>query len=306
MAALIKQNGPVSKAAEYLGKAERPLGRGADLVRQQPFAALRPHRPDEAACRARRHQDVPGRRAARQGAADKWTWDFFSQAAEKCHKAGYPFGMPISTVQRRGAMGRRDVQRPRRAAGRRQGRHHRQKRRDAGRCSNGSRRLVPFFPEERLCLGRRLEQQGADLGPERADLQRALGLGGGQARRAEGRRAIVDLPAAEGSEGPARLRPLPLLGDLELLAEQGGGEKPAAASVEQRLGREAGRRRARASTSRPSRSCADFKSGRRPRRPRARSTISRRAAMSIVSVAGHPAPAKIGGRRCTRRARCAR
>jgi ABC-type glycerol-3-phosphate transport system substrate-binding protein len=26
---------------------------------------------------------------------DKWTWDFFLQAAEKCHKAGHPFGMPI-------------------------------------------------------------------------------------------------------------------------------------------------------------------------------------------------------------------
>jgi ABC-type glycerol-3-phosphate transport system substrate-binding protein len=27
--------------------------------------------------------------------ADKWTWDFFLQAAEKCFKAGYPFGLPI-------------------------------------------------------------------------------------------------------------------------------------------------------------------------------------------------------------------
>jgi ABC-type glycerol-3-phosphate transport system substrate-binding protein len=26
---------------------------------------------------------------------DKWTWDFFLQAAEKCFKAGYPFGMPM-------------------------------------------------------------------------------------------------------------------------------------------------------------------------------------------------------------------
>jgi ABC-type glycerol-3-phosphate transport system substrate-binding protein len=26
---------------------------------------------------------------------DKWTWDFFLQAAEKFHKAGHPFGMPI-------------------------------------------------------------------------------------------------------------------------------------------------------------------------------------------------------------------
>jgi hypothetical protein len=26
---------------------------------------------------------------------DKWTWDFFLDAAEKCHKAGHPFGLPI-------------------------------------------------------------------------------------------------------------------------------------------------------------------------------------------------------------------
>jgi hypothetical protein len=26
---------------------------------------------------------------------DKWTWEFFLQAAEKCHKAGHPFGLPI-------------------------------------------------------------------------------------------------------------------------------------------------------------------------------------------------------------------
>ena len=26
---------------------------------------------------------------------DNWTWDFWLQAAEKCHKAGFPFGMPL-------------------------------------------------------------------------------------------------------------------------------------------------------------------------------------------------------------------
>jgi ABC-type glycerol-3-phosphate transport system substrate-binding protein len=26
---------------------------------------------------------------------DKWTWDFFLQAAEKCHKAGHPFGLAV-------------------------------------------------------------------------------------------------------------------------------------------------------------------------------------------------------------------
>jgi ABC-type glycerol-3-phosphate transport system substrate-binding protein len=27
-----------------------------------------------------------------------WTWEFFAQAAEKAHKAGFPFGMPMSTT----------------------------------------------------------------------------------------------------------------------------------------------------------------------------------------------------------------
>ena len=27
--------------------------------------------------------------------ADNWTWDFFLAAAEKCFKAGYPFGLPL-------------------------------------------------------------------------------------------------------------------------------------------------------------------------------------------------------------------
>jgi len=50
-----------------------------------------------------------------------WTWDFFSQAAAKCFKAGYPFGMPLSTtsdaVQWVGAF----FNSLRRTAGRRQG-----------------------------------------------------------------------------------------------------------------------------------------------------------------------------------------
>src|SRR4029077_2274060 len=88
------------------------------------------------------------------------------------------------------------------------------------------------FPGERLRLGRRLEQQGADLRAERADLQRAVGLGGGQARRAEGSRAALDLPGAERAQGAAHLRAVPLLGDLEVFFKQGGGKKPAALLVD--------------------------------------------------------------------------
>ena len=68
------------------------------------------------------------------------------------------------------------------------------------------KKLVPVLPPRRLRLGRRLEQQGPDLGTVVADLQPALGLGGGGARRAEGGRAALDLPDAKGPEGPFRRR----------------------------------------------------------------------------------------------------
>ncbi len=97
MAALIAQHGPVSAGAEYLGKQDGrwvavptsfgstlspPCARidlmkqfvGLDVTRMYPAGAP----PDKELTAA-------------------WTWDFFSQAAEKCSKAGFPFGMPMST-----------------------------------------------------------------------------------------------------------------------------------------------------------------------------------------------------------------
>jgi len=108
MAALIEQHGMVSASAAYLGRQggrwcavptsfgstlSPPCARidlmrqivGLDVTKMYPAGAP-PDKELEAA----------------------WTWDFFSQAAEKCHRAGYPFGMPMSTcsdaVQWTGAM----------------------------------------------------------------------------------------------------------------------------------------------------------------------------------------------------------
>src|SRR5437773_3219981 len=95
MKTLISENGAVSPGHEYLGKVQghwiavpatvgsltlRPCSRidlfkehvGLDLTKMYPVAAP----PDKAL-------------------ADNWTWDFFLTAAEKCFKAGYPFGLPI-------------------------------------------------------------------------------------------------------------------------------------------------------------------------------------------------------------------
>jgi ABC-type glycerol-3-phosphate transport system substrate-binding protein len=93
--ALLQQNGSVSQTVEYLGKANSkwvavptcvgtqskpPCGR-IDLLKQ--FVGL-----DVT-------QMYPAGRAPDKELADKWTWDFFLQAAEKCAKGGYPFGMPL-------------------------------------------------------------------------------------------------------------------------------------------------------------------------------------------------------------------
>ncbi len=108
MATLVQQHGPVSAGAEYLGKQDGhwvavPTSFGStisppcariDLMKR--FAGL----------------DVTRMYPAGEGPDQEleaaWTWDFFAQAAEKCHKAGYPFGMPVSTcsdaVQWVGAM----------------------------------------------------------------------------------------------------------------------------------------------------------------------------------------------------------
>jgi len=98
MAELLAQYGKVNAGAEYLGKQDGhwvavptsygstlspPCGRidllkqivGLDIAKMYPAGAP----PDKEL-------------------TDKWTWEFFTEAAQKCHKAGYPFGMPMSTT----------------------------------------------------------------------------------------------------------------------------------------------------------------------------------------------------------------
>src|SRR5258706_9925574 len=40
----------------------------------------------------------PAGAPANKTLVDAWTWDAFLAAAEKWHKAGYPFGMPLGTL----------------------------------------------------------------------------------------------------------------------------------------------------------------------------------------------------------------
>ena len=91
---LVKKYGPIAPAAEYLGKREGawrgvPAVSGTQckpsLVR---FDLLKQHAGiDIQAMWPAKTERGPG--------ADTWNWDTFITAAEKCHAAGVPFGLPM-------------------------------------------------------------------------------------------------------------------------------------------------------------------------------------------------------------------
>src|SRR3984957_15830852 len=98
MQALMAENVKVSQAAEYLGKQDGHwvavpgtwgnatfpcVGRidqlkefaGLDVVKMYPASGI-----------------------ADKELVDHWTWETFLAAAQKCHKAGFPFGEPMSAA----------------------------------------------------------------------------------------------------------------------------------------------------------------------------------------------------------------
>ena len=97
MQEVLSRNGPVSAAHEYLAKPHGkwlvvPGIRGTLLLTANSrFDLLKQHA----------GIDILGMYPA--GAqptklADEWTWDAFLTAAEKCHKAGVPFGLPLGVT----------------------------------------------------------------------------------------------------------------------------------------------------------------------------------------------------------------
>jgi len=95
MKELVAANGAVDPVVEYLGKQNghwlaipaspgsqlKPPCSRIDLMKQ--FAGI-----DVVAM-------YPASAPPNKALADKWTWEAFSDAAQKCAKGGYPFGMPM-------------------------------------------------------------------------------------------------------------------------------------------------------------------------------------------------------------------
>ncbi len=96
MGRLTAKYGPVNAAAEYLGKIRgkwvavpavsgtqfKPACVRFDLMQQHAGIDIRAMWPAN-------NTRGPG--------ADTWTWDTFLTAAEKCHAAGHPFGLPMGS-----------------------------------------------------------------------------------------------------------------------------------------------------------------------------------------------------------------
>ena len=241
METLIHQNGKVSEGAEYLGKQDGhwvavPTSFGStlsppcariDLIKQLVGLDVT--------------KMYPAGAPPDKELQDQWNWEFFTQAAEKCAKGGHPFGMPLSTcsdaVQWVGAMFNAHGVQLVDANG------EITVNSDATRAAlEWFKRTAPFFPPSVFAWDDASNNKALISGQSALIFNAPSAWAVAKRDAAEDRRAIVDVSAAEGSQGPARFRPLPLLGDLEFLAEQGGGEKPAAASLRQGLGREADRR----------------------------------------------------------------
>jgi len=97
MQEVLKRNGPVAPALEYLSKPKGqwvvvPGIRGTLLLTSCSRLDL-----------MKQHAGIDIQAMYPAGAqptklADEWTWDAFLVAAEKCQKAGYAFGLPLGTT----------------------------------------------------------------------------------------------------------------------------------------------------------------------------------------------------------------
>jgi ABC-type glycerol-3-phosphate transport system substrate-binding protein len=95
MPALIAQNGRVVAVVEYLGKQDGhwvavPATPGSQT--KPPCARIDVFKQHVGLDLTRMY---PASAPADKVLADKWTWETFLTAAEKCFKAGYPFGLPL-------------------------------------------------------------------------------------------------------------------------------------------------------------------------------------------------------------------
>jgi ABC-type glycerol-3-phosphate transport system substrate-binding protein len=213
MGEIVAQNGSVNEASAYTGKADGhwvvvPSTRGTlTLPCCTRFDLLKEHAGIDV-------QAMYPAGAEPTAAAADWTWDTFLVAAQKLHKAGYPFGLPMGVTY--------DTQNWVGALFRSFG----------ADLVDASGKITVKTDAVRSVLDygkrimERLQQQVADLGEGFADHESSLSMGGGQARCAAGGREVLDARHAEGRTGPLRAVPAAQSRYLEVRQEQVGRQEP--------------------------------------------------------------------------------
>ena len=179
-------------------QGRQQMARRSRLRRQPDQGTLLAHRSDEEARRHRRPGDVSRRRSAESRCLDHGC---LPEGGRGLPQGRRSLRHRSRRDQRLRRYRRRVLPRLRRRGRRCQGQRRREERQRAA----GSRILqeadgVPAVG--RAGLGRRFQQQVAGLGQGRADHEPAERMGGGQARRAADRRAMLDPRLPGRSEGP--------------------------------------------------------------------------------------------------------
>ncbi len=223
---VIKEYGPIAQASEYTGKIDGhwmavPTGYGNGSL---PPCARIDYMKEYVGLDVQKM--YPAGAAPDKELVETWEWNNFLKAAEKCFKAGHPFGLGLSACT--------DAINMAGAVFHSYGADLVDAKGDITVNTDATRQALEFFKQ----LSQSLEgdvyaydsaSNNKDIGfrQERADFKPAQRLCGGEARPAEGRRAIMDLPLAERAAGPLRPVQPVFLGNLEFLTEHPGGEKPA-------------------------------------------------------------------------------
>ncbi len=146
-------------------------------------------------------QMYPAEKPPNAELADKWTMDFFLDAAEKCFKGGHPFGLPLGqTGDSANTVG---------AVFRSFGAQLVDK--DGNITVNSDpvkqvlafyKKLVPFLPPDVFAWDDAGNNKWLISGKGALHPEPAIGLGRRGARRAEGGGTVLAFPVSEGAEGP--------------------------------------------------------------------------------------------------------
>ena len=297
---LIEKSGDVGKTVEYLGQAnghwiavptvvgtqtKPPCGR-IDLFKEHVGLDIT--------------QMYPAGGQPNKELTDKWTWDFFLEAAEKLNKAGHPFGMPMGPTSDAvdwvgavfAAYGAQFVDEKGNVT----------VKSDATRqVLEWFKKLVPQLPPDVFAWDDASNNKALVSGKSALIMNPPSAWAVAKRDAPQDRAESLDVRSAKGSEGAHDAVPAVLLDDLEILVQQAGGEVPADLSVAGDSRSSGWSRQASATTSRPIASSTTSTSGPRSDRQRARSTAIRRATTTRSPRSRWRRRRRISRCRCTRR-----